>query len=191
MKTSNTPGSEKKKEPNIERAQELLEQASRLFEEAIRELGPDSSFSDFETTVLEKGNEMQRDVIERGLQERSDALASRVIIRKSEWSFPKEGKIYRRHQAGEGKYYSLCGELRVRRDRYREVGGRFRKHRSAGWDGWFSGANDSRSCSMLGPRLRKSANPGVPRRHGRRPSSAAASGDYGAEGEGHGRGGCY
>lgn len=108
------------KDNEEESADELLERALELFERAVRKQGQDSSFTDFEKAVLEKGNELQRRVLEKDLQARSDALPVRVDVRQYEYS--SMSWEYRRHQTGTGTYFTLCGPVKVKRNRYRRCG---------------------------------------------------------------------
>lgn len=104
------------------RATELRDKALDLFQEAIdieKTDGDEPSFGDFESTVLEKGEEMMRLLLERELQKRSDSLAPKLKIRRQGDS---DDVTYRQHEQSVGTYHSLCGPLIVERYRYREVG---------------------------------------------------------------------
>lgn len=71
------------------------------------------SFSECESAVLELTNEAVRRCLEGELQRRAKDMARELCI---------DGVPYRSHQPGTGKYYSLCGELRVQRQTYRQRG---------------------------------------------------------------------
>jgi hypothetical protein len=72
-----------------------------------------SSFSECEAGLLAAANEAVRRCLQAELQRRADELPQNLRIGSFE---------YRRHQSGNCKYYSLCGELRVRRHTYRRCG---------------------------------------------------------------------
>lgn len=73
------------------------------------------SFSECEAGLLAAANEAVRRCLESDLQRRADALPRNLRI---------GGFEYQRHQPGHARYYSLCGELRVRRHTYRRCGER-------------------------------------------------------------------
>ena len=103
-----------------ESAEELLERARELFERGIRKLKEEgSTFEEYESTVLEKGNELQRKALQGELQARSDALGERLLIRRTENSWPRQGMVYRRYRGGPCTYFTLCGPVSVHRYRYR------------------------------------------------------------------------
>lgn len=78
-----------------------------------RLLAKGRSFSECEAGLLAAANEAVRRCLEADLQRRADELSRNVRI---------AGFEYRRHQPGHARYYSLCGELRVRRHTYRRCG---------------------------------------------------------------------
>ena len=93
-----------------ERTERIVERVRRVLEE---ELDPDDVFAEIEDVALNTTNEAVRRVLEQVLRRKAAALPEEVEI---------GGDVWRRHQPGRGKYYSLCGTLEVQRATYRRVG---------------------------------------------------------------------
>ena len=95
------------KDVDIERLVDALEPIRK------RVAARGDTFGACEATLLAVANEAVRRSLEKELQRRADDLPPEVRV---------DGVAYRRHQLGLGRYYSLCGELRVQRHTFREVG---------------------------------------------------------------------
>lgn len=102
-----------------EQAEQLMDEAMKLVEEALRLRGKKGKFEDFEEEVMKEGNELLRRILERELQRRSDSLPEHAWVKRCTYSWPDTGMPYRRRQAGVGTYFTLCGPIRVTRNRYR------------------------------------------------------------------------
>lgn len=76
-------------------------------------LGADAKFAEVETNSLRVTNLAVQEYLRQDLQRRSDELGAELLV---------NGKQFSRHEDGEGAYYSLSGQLNVRRYTYREVG---------------------------------------------------------------------
>lgn len=97
-------------EGNVE-VQRVADQLRR----AVDALAADSSFAEREQIALAVANEATRQVLEQHLRRMSDEFGDKVLV---------DGVRYRTHESGDIAYHSLCGDLRVRRSTYRQVGER-------------------------------------------------------------------
>jgi hypothetical protein len=77
--------------------------------------GANCSFGELEQQLMRAANEAVRLTLESELQQRANSLGAELWI---------GGLLYRRHLTGTVKYFSLCGELNVRRFTYRHLGER-------------------------------------------------------------------
>jgi hypothetical protein len=91
------------------RAELISDLAARMARAASFVL-PRVDFEDLERVLLEASNEAVRQMLERDLQRIADSFGDVVEVR---------GRLYRRHQPGTVKYFSLCGPLEVTRFTYR------------------------------------------------------------------------
>src|SRR5262245_51016162 len=69
------------------------------------------SFAQRETTILEAGNEVCRRLMVGDLQRLADSFPDEIRV---------GGLAYRRHQQGTVAYHSLCGDVVITRDSYRQ-----------------------------------------------------------------------
>jgi len=90
----------------------LVQSLATLVSEAM---GSDTDFAKTEAVGLQLAEEAVRQVLERDMRARAERLDSAEKIHV-------EGKIYRRHESGLGKYPSLTGVLEVVRHTFRLVG---------------------------------------------------------------------
>jgi hypothetical protein len=76
-------------------------------------LGPDVTFEQREAMALELSNEATRLFLNDELVAIADSHGEHVEV---------DGTIYKRHEPGTVRYYTLCGSLEIERCTYREVG---------------------------------------------------------------------
>jgi hypothetical protein len=92
--------------PEVKRA---IEEAKGLLRAAL----PVGGFAERETALLAITNEACREVLVAELQEIAVSFPDEIVV---------EGVAYRRHAEGIGTYHSLCGDLPVLRDTFRQMG---------------------------------------------------------------------
>ena len=90
----------------------LVAALARLVDEQV---GANCSFTEREAALLMAANEAVRCALQAELQRQADELGNELWI---------GGLLYRRHQPGTVRYFSLCGELKVYRYTYRHLGER-------------------------------------------------------------------
>jgi hypothetical protein len=83
----------------------------QVFEQVMGE-GP-GIFGEREAVALQVANELVRRWAQSELRRLSRQYDAEVIV---------DGRRYRRHATGVGRYHTLCGAVEVRRDSYRQVG---------------------------------------------------------------------
>lgn len=76
-------------------------------------LGVDASFSERERAALELGNESTRMFLRDDLVAIADRHGETVEV---------DGRIYKRHEPGTVRYFTLCGSVDIERFTYRQVG---------------------------------------------------------------------
>lgn len=106
------------------RVNKLLREARRAVSALIDVAVEGDSFEVRETTALAIGNELLRQDLEQALQQMADGYAEELRINHHHdryGSRPENDCLYNRHLPGEVAYYSLCGELTVRRSTYRQA----------------------------------------------------------------------
>ncbi len=104
------------------RIEKLAREARRALSALIDASVESPSFEDREKTALVVGNELQRQDLELNLQQAADGYAKdlRINFHHDKYgSRPMNDCLFKRHEPGEVRYFSLCGELKVRRFTYR------------------------------------------------------------------------
>jgi len=105
------------------RIKKLQRDARRAVSALIDALVESTSFEEREKTALVVGNDLLREDLELDLQQAADSYAHELRINfhhDKYGSRPENDCFYKRHEPGEVAYFSLCGELKVRRYTYRQ-----------------------------------------------------------------------
>jgi hypothetical protein len=78
------------------------------------EMVPDRDrFAAREEAILKIGNLVSRQLLAQDLQRSADAYPDEIFVR---------GTAYRRHERGTVDYHSLCGDISIARDTFRQIG---------------------------------------------------------------------
>lgn len=86
-----------------------IDKAKRVLRRAL----PEGSFGEREAALLAVTNEVCRQSLVDDLVGIAESFPDEILV---------DGTSYRRHAPGTGVYHSLCGELRVPRDTFRQMG---------------------------------------------------------------------
>ena len=86
-----------------------IDNAKKLLRDAL----PEGSFAERETALLAITNEVCREVLVAELLTIAASFPDEIIV---------DGVAYRRHAEGIGTYHSLCGDLPILRDTFRQMG---------------------------------------------------------------------
>lgn len=92
--------------PEVKRA---IDQAKELLRGSL----PEGTFAERETALLAITNETCREVLVAELLTIGTSFPDEIVV---------DGVAYRRHEEGTGTYHSLCGDLPVLRDTFRQMG---------------------------------------------------------------------
>jgi len=90
-----------------------VKRAIEQMQRALREALPAGNFAKREVAALEISNEVVRGVLVEELRAIAAGFPDELLV---------DGVAFKRHEAGTGTYYSLCGALAVPRDTYRQMG---------------------------------------------------------------------
>ena len=101
---------QKKKPPEPE--QDLARALRRVVDAKV---GADASFAEREVAALDLTNEATRLFLQSDLVSIADSHGEQVEV---------DGVIYKRHEPGTVRYFTLCGALDIERWTYREIGAR-------------------------------------------------------------------
>lgn len=86
-----------------------IDKAKKLLRDAL----PEGSFAERESALLAITNEACREVLVAELLTMAASFPGEIMV---------DGVAYRRHEQGTGTYHSLCGDLPVLRDTFRQMG---------------------------------------------------------------------
>jgi hypothetical protein len=101
-------------------SEEAMLAATRAFGGLVEQIAGGKAFDEQERVALDLSNEIVRRYLEANLQKRADSFGELLTITREDTEF-RPRRVHKKHEAGEVGYFSLCGELRVRRSTYRDT----------------------------------------------------------------------